>query len=90
MKRTFMRLALGAFSVVAFGNGVWTLAKQTPIYLIRCKQAERHCNSRPTCGVEPYNGVGGCQEGLDGTFVPMNFECCCCTDGWQSRYWVTP
>lgn len=90
MKRTFMRLVLAGLLVAVFGNGVWTLAKQTPLTLIRCKQASRHCNAYPTCGVEPYRGVGGCQEGLDGPFMAINFECCCCSDGWQSRYWVTP
>ena len=53
----------------------------------RCTKLHDGCT--PTsCEDSTYNGFGVCREGRDGPGSAITIQCCCCTDGFENRYWI--
>jgi hypothetical protein len=52
----------------------------------RCKKEQDVCYV--SCEDSTYNGFGVCREGKNGPETPMSIQCCCCTEGFENRYWI--
>jgi hypothetical protein len=97
MNNKWIRLGFVLGVVFVLGAGAWALAvdvagvdlskfdivkKDT----ISCRKAQSYCSQ--ACGERPYPGVGVCQDGKGGPTSAITIECCCCTDGWEKRYFI--
>ena len=97
MNNNWIRAGFVLGVVFVLGAGAWALGvdvvgiDQDEVNIIKkdtisCKKAQNYCTL--TCGERPYPGVGVCQDGKGGPTTPMTIECCCCTDGWEKRYFI--
>jgi hypothetical protein len=87
VKNWWMRLGVVAGVLVVFVYAASTLAvnianKDT----LSCKKLQSVCSR--SCADSPYTGFGLCQEGTHGATSPVSVQCCCCTDGWEHRYFI--
>jgi len=87
MRSSWKRLGMAVGMLAVVGSGIWTLAGVIPPEdVFPCKKARRHCGTK--CEDSTYNGVGLCREGTDGPTSAISIECCCCTSGFQNRYFI--
>ena len=88
MRSSWKRMGLAVGLLAVLGNGVWTLAGIPPEDVFSCKKIRNRACGQPKCGERPYPNVGACREGLDGPLQFITVECCCCTPGFQTRYFI--
>ena len=51
-----------------------------------CKKYHEYYCTR-TCEESVYT-IGVCREGKNGPESPISVECCCCTEGFENRYFI--
>ena len=88
MRSSWKRMGLATGLLAVLSSGFWTLAGALPEDVFPCKKVRNRACGQPKCGERPYPGVGACREGLDGPQQPLTIECCCCTPGFQDRYFI--
>jgi hypothetical protein len=63
-----------------------TPADPRPKDQIPCKKEQHVCST--SCADSTYTGFGECLDGKNGNPIPnTSIECCCCTEGYEKRYW---
>jgi hypothetical protein len=50
-----------------------------------CKKLQNYCST--SCESSVYT-IGVCQEGTHGAGSAISVECCCCTEGFEHRYFI--